>query len=175
MFPQARDFSRGLLTIYTASLNAEQFALFGSQFIENLLPALFPRFLLGADDEGIGEVAIPHKNGTVFQHIPHRVQTLFFRHVVHAGCAVNGNVDFNLIRGHIIGGGVYGSEIKSVIVAPVGERQRDGIDISLKDTTVGDGATLAVTLRGDMPESVGFVVRFVEFNHCKSGQGDPRL
>ena len=80
-----------------------------------------------------------------------------------------------IFRGLVIGGGVYGSEIKGVIVAPVGERQRDGIDISLKDTKVGDGAALAVTLRGDMPESVGFVVRFVEFNHCKSGQGDPRL
>ena len=48
-------------------------------------------------------------------------------------------------------------------------------DIFLKDTKVSGGTTLAVTLRGDMPEFVSFVVRFVEFNHCKSGQGDPRL
>ena len=52
--------------IYTASLNAEQFAFFGSQFIENLLPAFFPRFLLGADDEGIGAVASRTKTGRSF-------------------------------------------------------------------------------------------------------------
>ena len=142
--------------IRTTSSNAEQLALFGSQFIENLLPALFPRFLLGADDE-VGAVAIPHKDGTVFQHIPHCVQTLFLCHVIHAGFAINRNVDFILFRGLVIGGGVYSSEIEGVIVAPVGECQRDGIDISLKDTKVSDGPTLAVTLRGDMPESVSFV------------------